>query len=178
MFEPLPDVIRLKRKERNLTQEELAELAGVSRRQLHLFEAGEQNITLKFLLKVANALELTELPVGGLRLRGAAPELASLILAADAVSTVRRLVEDLSGTASRLDDASSSLDAIVAKALASGVPSNSMDSAIDHLQEIPPSARNSAGAALREVTKKGTVGARGSSRKATPSRSRSRSTRQ
>ena len=51
-FEHLPDVIRLRRKQLNLTQEQLARMAGVSRRQLSLLEDGA-NISLLFLLKVA-----------------------------------------------------------------------------------------------------------------------------
>jgi transcriptional regulator with XRE-family HTH domain len=78
MFEPLPDMIRTRREERGLTQEKLARLAGVSRGQLIAFEKGEQNISLIFLIKLAKALELTDLRIGELSLRPAPPDITNV----------------------------------------------------------------------------------------------------
>ena len=139
MFEPLPDVIRQRRRQRNLTQEQLARMAGVSRRQLSLLEDGA-NVSLVFLLKVAKALELTELQIGALRLRSALPELGPLIVAADAVATAQEIVSQYSDLSAQLAEAAASIDALVDRALAVAGP---MAHHIDAIEEagaraIPP----------------------------------------
>src|SRR5690349_17168337 len=103
MFESLGNFLRLRRQERNLSQERLAEMASISRGQLALMEKGE-NVSLQFLVKVANALELSELPLPGLRLREAPPELEAIILAADAVASVRAVLAQLAGKNEQLED--------------------------------------------------------------------------
>jgi HTH-type transcriptional regulator/antitoxin HipB len=51
-------VVRARRKDLGLTQEEVAELAGVSARTLHAIEAGKVTIRLDALLAVLSALGL------------------------------------------------------------------------------------------------------------------------
>jgi transcriptional regulator with XRE-family HTH domain len=116
MFEPLPDIIRLRRKQRNLTQEQLAKMAGVSRRQLSLLEDGA-NVSLLFLLKVCKALELTDLQIGGLRLHDAPHELGSLIAASEAMDTAQEIVSQFSDLSGQLGEASASINALVERAL-------------------------------------------------------------
>ena len=74
MRKPLADFIRLEREKRNLTQQQLADLAGVSRWQLNTMENGKANPSLDFVVRVASAMELSEVPVAGLRLRAPGPE--------------------------------------------------------------------------------------------------------
>ena len=50
--------ISLWRKRRDLTQEELADKAGVSRNSISMIERGEYNPTLEQLTKISKALEL------------------------------------------------------------------------------------------------------------------------
>ena len=47
--------LRLKQK---LSQEQLAELANVHRTYIGMLERGEKNVTLKTIMKLANALEI------------------------------------------------------------------------------------------------------------------------
>ena len=46
------------RKDRNLTQEELAGIIGVSRPSISRFESGDYNPTLDLMVKIAEGLEL------------------------------------------------------------------------------------------------------------------------
>ncbi|OUN25150.1 helix-turn-helix domain-containing protein [Blautia sp. An81] len=46
------------RKDRNLTQEELAGIIGVSRPSISRFESGDYNPTLDMMVKIAEGLEL------------------------------------------------------------------------------------------------------------------------
>jgi transcriptional regulator with XRE-family HTH domain len=52
------DAIRELRKGRNLSQEELAEQAGVHRTYIGMIERGEKNITLENIQKLAKALNI------------------------------------------------------------------------------------------------------------------------
>lgn len=52
------DRIRLSRKERNLSQEELADKAGLHRTYIGMIERGEKNITLLNICKLSKALNL------------------------------------------------------------------------------------------------------------------------
>lgn len=56
-IELLAEHIKLLRKERNLTQEELGELIGVQRAQISKLENNTNNVTLGTILKVFNALK-------------------------------------------------------------------------------------------------------------------------
>jgi HTH-type transcriptional regulator/antitoxin HipB len=53
------EVIERRRAERGVTQEALAEMAGVSRRTLNSFFSGKTEIGLRRLLRIAAALDLT-----------------------------------------------------------------------------------------------------------------------
>ncbi len=114
MFEPLSEFMRLKRKQRGLTQEKLAKMAKVSRRQLALMEDGH-NVSILFLTKIADALEISEIPVGRLRLFTAPPELAPLVRAADAVMTLKQAGETWRGAVATIEDSAASLGAMIAK---------------------------------------------------------------
>lgn len=144
MFEPLPDVIRMRRKERNLTQEQLARMAGVSRRQLSLLEDGA-NVSLVFLLKVAKALELNDLQIAALRLRSAPPELGSLIVAADAIATAQEIVSQFSDLAAQLDEAAAIIHALVERATAAAGPTRTRIEAVEEaavrLEKAPAGRR-------------------------------------
>lgn len=50
-------VIRAERKRRNLSQEALADAAGIDRSHMGKIERGERNLTLLNLVRIANALE-------------------------------------------------------------------------------------------------------------------------
>lgn len=49
--------LKLARIEKNLTQEQLAELVGVTRQTIGLIEKGKYNPTLKLCLKIAKVLD-------------------------------------------------------------------------------------------------------------------------
>ena len=51
--------VRQERTTRKLSQEQLAELAGVHRTYIGMIERGEKNITLESIDKLAKALDLT-----------------------------------------------------------------------------------------------------------------------
>jgi len=123
MFEPLGEIIRRRRIARNLSQEALAKLARVSRRHLSLLEKNEANVSLLILIRIARALELTEVAVGGLCLRAAPPELAAQLDAMDAVAAARRAVAETTATLAaidaRLDDSTRLLDDVIGRALSS-----------------------------------------------------------
>jgi transcriptional regulator with XRE-family HTH domain len=51
--------VRQERTKRKLSQEQLAELAGVHRTYIGMIERGEKNITLENIAKLAEALNLT-----------------------------------------------------------------------------------------------------------------------
>ena len=51
--------VREKRLERQLSQEKLAELAGLHRTYISMIERAEKNITLLNIEKIARALEIT-----------------------------------------------------------------------------------------------------------------------
>ncbi|OGH14562.1 MAG: hypothetical protein A3H50_01390 [Candidatus Levybacteria bacterium RIFCSPLOWO2_02_FULL_37_10] len=57
-YKKLGDKIRRTRKERNLTQEQLAELAKVDPKSIIDIEAGKRNPTLKTIHKIARALKV------------------------------------------------------------------------------------------------------------------------
>lgn len=50
--------IRVERTIKRLTQEKLAELIGVHEKYIGVIEAGRQNVTLKTLYKISNALNI------------------------------------------------------------------------------------------------------------------------
>lgn len=58
LFKCVARNIKIERVIKNLNQSELAELIGVHEKYLGVIEAGRQNITLKTLNKIANALRI------------------------------------------------------------------------------------------------------------------------
>ena len=56
-LEVLGDVIKLARKERKLTQEQLGELVGVQKSQISKLERNTKNVTIETVLKVFRALK-------------------------------------------------------------------------------------------------------------------------
>ena len=152
MFEPLCHVIRLRRIQRNLTQERLAKLAGVSRRQLSLLEEG-RNTSLLFLMKIAKVLELTELPIGDLRLRASQPELSTIVLAAETLERLKPFIPVWAGAAEQIQDASASLEELIGKTLASGATTGAIDEAAERLANTPPEERAATGETLRALTR-------------------------
>jgi transcriptional regulator with XRE-family HTH domain len=152
MFEPLCHVIRLRRLQRNLTQERLAKLAGVSRRQLSLLEEG-RNTSLLFLTKVAKVLELTELPIGDLRLRASQPELSTIVLAAETLERIKPFLPVWAGAAEQIQDASASLEELIGKTLASGASAGGIGEAAERLANTPAEERGATGETLRSLTR-------------------------
>jgi transcriptional regulator with XRE-family HTH domain len=152
MFEPLCHVIRLRRMQRNLTQEGLAKLAGVSRRQLSLLEEG-RNTSLLFLTKVARVLELTELPIGDLRLRASQPELSTIVLAAETLERLKPFLPVWAGAAEQIHDASASLEQLIGKTLASGPLAGGIGEAAERLANTPAEERGATAETLRSLTR-------------------------
>jgi len=150
MFEPLSDVIRLRRLQRNLTQERLAKMAGVSRRQLSLLEDG-RNVSLLFLTKIARALELTELPIGDLRLRAAPPELAPIVRAADVLERLKQTLPVWASAAEQIHEATATLDDLLDRALATAPSAREFVDATERLANLPPGEREAAGDTLRTL---------------------------
>lgn len=46
------------RKEKNITQQQLADMVGVSKPTISLMENGKQNITIELLCRICNALDV------------------------------------------------------------------------------------------------------------------------
>lgn len=153
MFEPLSDVIRLRRVQRNLTQDRLAKMAGVSRRQLSLLEDG-RNVSLLFLTKVAQALEITELPIGNLRLYDPQPELVTVVRASDVFhrmkQTLQQTLRQCADAAQEIEDAAVSLDELIDRALASGAARDIIEAA-ERLADFPTEERKAVGNTLRTL---------------------------
>jgi transcriptional regulator with XRE-family HTH domain len=57
LLEPLGAVIRASRKERGLSQEALADAAGIDRSHMGKIERGERNVTVLNLCRIAAALD-------------------------------------------------------------------------------------------------------------------------
>jgi transcriptional regulator with XRE-family HTH domain len=152
MFEPLSDVIRLRRLQRNLTQERLAKLAGVSRRQLSLMEDGA-NVSLLFLTKIARVLELNEIPVGELRLKGSQPELETIVRAAEVLERLQQVLPQLEGMAEEIRTASASLDDLLERAITSGVSTRDIEGSAEQLARLPAGERHAAAETLRQLAR-------------------------
>jgi transcriptional regulator with XRE-family HTH domain len=154
MFESLGNFLRLRRQERNLSQERLAEMASISRGQLALMEKGE-NVSLQFLVRVANALELSELAIDGLRLREAPPELASIIRAAHAAASVRQVLAEVAGLAAEkdeeLDDAQKVFGALIDRALSPAGSTRAITEGAERMRGRPAADHDRIAAGLREL---------------------------
>lgn len=153
MFEPLGEIIRRRRIARNLSQEALARLASVSRRHLSLLEKDEANVSLLILIRIARALELTEVAVGGLCLRAAPPELAPQLEAMDAVAAARRALAETTATLAaidaRLDDSTRLLDDVIGRALSSAGSGRAI---IDAALRLEKEGAASVGETLRDLS--------------------------
>lgn len=152
MFEPLSDVIRLRRLQRNLTQERLAKLAGVSRRQLSLMEDGA-NVSLLFLTKIARVLELNEIPVGDLRLKGSQPELDTIVRAAEVLERLQQTLPQLEAMADEIRTAAASLDDLLKHAVTSGVSARDIQGSAEQLARLPAAERHAAAETLRALAR-------------------------
>jgi len=117
MFEPLPALIRLERERQNLTQEKLARLAKVSRTWIVQLEKGEGNISLGLLMKVANALGMTDLRIGALHLHDSAPELTVVVAAANALDTALKVIDQAAAAQADLQRASVEMSALLERLL-------------------------------------------------------------
>lgn len=148
MLESLGQFIRLTRQRRNLTQAALAELAGVSRWQLVQMEKGE-NVSVEFLLKVAGALQLEELPVEFVTLRNS-PDALPLLIAAEAIDAARRALDRLDGIRESLDGASEAIVALLTRPTALGESKRRIVQAAKRLAATSPERSGSVGRILRE----------------------------
>ncbi|HEV7238334.1 MAG TPA: helix-turn-helix transcriptional regulator [Thermoanaerobaculia bacterium] len=153
MFEPLGETIRHRRIARKLSQEALARLARVSRRHLALLEKDEANVSLGILIRIARALELTELAVGGLCLRAAPPELTAQLEVMDAVAAARRAVAETTATLAaidaRLNDSTRLLDDVIGRALSSAGDGRAI---IDAALRLEKEGAASVGETLRDLS--------------------------
>ena len=154
MFESLGNFLRLRRQERNLSQERLAEMASISRGQLALMEKGE-NVSLQFLVRVANALELSELPLPGLRLREAPPQLEAILLATDAVSVARKVLAELAGKSEQLESADKRLRELLDRAVSPAGSTRAITEAAEKMRDRPASDHDRIAAGLRELASAG-----------------------
>lgn len=150
MFEPLNDVIRLRRLQLGLTQEKVAKMAKVSRRQLSLLEDG-RNVSLLFLMKITKVLGISELPIGDLRLRGTQPEVTTIVHAADVLHRVKQTLPGLETAVSQIREASDSLEEMLAEILAAGASAQEIVESVRRVENIPPDERQAAGEALRSL---------------------------
>ncbi|HYC89874.1 MAG TPA: helix-turn-helix transcriptional regulator [Thermoanaerobaculia bacterium] len=151
MLEPLPALIRDRREERKLTQGQLAELAGVSRAQLALLEAGKANITMEFLLKITRVLELTAVWVEGLNILAASPDLKALVQAKEAVAHARALASQFSGTVEELDAATASLDELISRPMLPAASQADIAESARQLTQLRGDERDQAGRTLRDL---------------------------
>lgn len=174
MFEPLPSIVRLRREQRGITQDRLAKMAKVSRGQLIAFEKGDQNITLLFLLKVARALELTDLQIAELHLRPAVPEVTTLIAAADAIAAAERVVTQAAGAKDQLAASSAKVQQLLETAVSRDSDAG-VAAAAARLAAIPPEKRAAVEQTLRELATSRNVPARAPRPAAAKSSARKRS---
>ena len=133
MFEPLPALIRLRREQLGLTLDSLSALAGISRSRLAVLEKGDDNISLELLVKVANALGLKEIRIGGLEVRAATPEFNALLVAAEAIQAARKIIHQAANAGADLDRVAAPLSALLAPVL----PPVTERDALHHFGEPP-----------------------------------------
>jgi transcriptional regulator with XRE-family HTH domain len=92
MFEPLGTEIRVRRKQLGMTIDGLAVAARVSRARLIALEKGDDNVTLDLLLRIVNALGITEIHIGGFRILPATPERKAAV---DTIAAIQDALETL-----------------------------------------------------------------------------------
>ncbi len=147
MFEPMPAMMRRERERQGLTLEELSGLAGVSRSRLSALERGEENVSFEFVLKVANALGMTELRVGGLRVTAAPPPLTLLSAAADALEASRAIVDHALESRENLDRVQADIAALLDRVM-HPVADPGISQVVERLRGADPGTSASA---LREL---------------------------
>lgn len=150
MFEPLGQVIRLRRLQRNLTLDRLARMANVSRRQLSLLEDGK-NVSLLFLSKVARVLEITELPLGDLRLRPATPELAVIVSASEMLERMKPTLAVWAKADEEIHRTTALLDGMLERALGGGASARDIVDAAERLASLPASDEQAVGETLQAL---------------------------
>ena len=149
MYDKLGDFIRRTRKQRELTQERLAELADVSRGQLAQLERGE-NVSMDFLTKVARALGLTEVRIDFLTVRDITPDTPALLMAAEALDHVRQLLARVHEASADLERAAEAIDALLMRP---GMPAEAQQhiaAAAARLASAPAERTAEIGRTLRE----------------------------
>ena len=153
MFEPLGQVIRLRRLQRNLTMDRLARMAKVSRRQLSLLEDGH-NVSLLFLTKVARVLEITELPLGDLRLHAAPPELAVIVSASEMLERIKPTISLWTTAEQELQRTTAALDEMIERSLSAGPSAHDVVEAAERLANLPASEHQAVGETLAALAQK------------------------
>jgi transcriptional regulator with XRE-family HTH domain len=156
MYPMLAQLIRLRRVQRGLTQQQLALLAKVSRRQLALLEQGE-NVSLNFLVKIAGVLEISELPVDGLRLRAFPPELAGIVEAAHALTLVKDAVGGVASLGVMVESVTAKLDALLHTALAGTPADPHVEDFLGKLADLPKKDLAKMASTMRTLAEGGTV---------------------
>lgn len=151
MFEPLPTMVRLERERQGLSQLALANLAGLSRNTIVTLEAGEENVSLAVLLKIARALKMTELRVGDLDLVPASPDVRVLLLATEAIELAEDVLDHADTSRQDLARLSASISGLLHKSLQPGRLRDDagVGKAAERLASRP--ADGSTGRALREL---------------------------
>ena len=124
MFEPLPTLIRLQREALGLTIDALSALAGVSRTRLITLEKGDDNISLELLVKVANALQMSELRIGGLRVTAATQNFKEKAVAAEAIEVARKVAQQAAGALAEIDRVAGPVYEALAPVITKRVPAS------------------------------------------------------
>ncbi len=118
MFEPFPALIRLQREQLGLTLDSLSALSGVSRSRIAALEKGDDNVTLDLLVKLANALRIKVIPIGGLRIEGATPDVNTVVAAAEAVRVASQIIDHAIESRAELQRVSGPVSGLLAQVLA------------------------------------------------------------
>lgn len=150
MFEPLGEVIRLRRLQLGLTMDKVAKAAKVSRRQLSLLEDG-RNVSLLFLMKIAKVLEIKELPIGDLRLLGTQPEVQTIVHAADVLQRVKQTLPGLETAVGQIREASASLEQMLDEILATGANAQEILESVRRVEQIPDDEKKAAAETVRSL---------------------------
>lgn len=145
MFEPLPALIRLQRQAQGLSIDALSALAGVSRTRLIALEKGEDNISLELLVKIANALRMKEIRIGGLRVEAATPEFNAAVAAAEAIQTARKVVEQAAGARAELDRVSGPVLDLLAPVITRAEPLAGSSPEASPIGDVKPQPKRRAG---------------------------------
>ena len=151
MFEPLGSLIRLHRQAHGLTIDALAVGAGVSRTRLIALEKGHDNVSLDILMKIANALEIGELQIGGMRVVAATSDVKAIVAAADAVHAAQKVVEQAVKTIEQAAAARAELDQLSASVATLLEPVLHAEPREVALPPVDPNAKRPAGGRGRRV---------------------------